>query len=101
MSEQGDRLTPSPARAPRLRGGQFQAGFDGLRSQRLLVTVQGCALSSCPQAPSSACSCLQVKLERLLCEQDRVLQDLEDKMRALKENKVCISFVNLGLGGGL
>lgn len=29
----------------------------------------------------------QVKLS-VFCEQDRILQDLEDKIRALKENKV-------------
>lgn len=27
----------------------------------------------------------------VLCEQDRILQDLEDKIRALKENKVNIA----------
>lgn len=34
---------------------------------------------------------IDVKLS-VFCEQDRILQDLEDKIRALKENKVCISF---------
>ena len=52
-----------------------------------------------PPRPSSTYSCSQVKLS-VFCEQDRVLQDLEDKIRALKENKVCIILCNLGPGGG-
>lgn len=33
----------------------------------------------------------------VLCEQDRILQDLEDKIRALKENKVNMGEVALVL----
>ena len=50
VSEQGDRLTPHLPAAPRPGVGCFRQGLDGSVAKGFWVTVQGCALSSCPQA---------------------------------------------------